>query len=260
MRIVTAAAFSLLVLVSAASSRAAILQYEGSSNVLPDDPSWNWGYEAIPFASATASGGVTTLDTTLSNTIHAGYTTHIPDLSSTSFTHDSSIPLNAATGFEVDFTVKLLSESHASNDRAGFSVIALSNSGPALGIELGFWQDEVWAQNADFTHSSESAMFDTTAALTNYQLEISGNTYTLLANSSPLLTGNLRDYSAFNSGIPTHPHFPYDQPNFLFFGDDTSSAQGSVQISELLVVPEPAAMVLAAIGITMLGVIIAIRR
>ena len=157
MRIVTATAFTLLLLLSAAPSHAAILQYEGSSNVLPDDAEWNWGYANVGSASATASGGVTTLDTTAANATHAGYTTLIPDLLSTGFTHDSSIPLNAATGFEVDFTIKLLSESHTSNDRAGFSVIALSNSGPALGIELAFWTDEIWAQNSDFTHGESSA-------------------------------------------------------------------------------------------------------
>jgi hypothetical protein len=70
---------------------------------------------------------------------------------------------------------------------------------------------------------------------------------------------SLRDYSAFASGIPTHPHFPYDQPNFIFFGDDTSSATASVQIAELVVVPEPAAIVSFSLGATIVGVLGMVR-
>ncbi|MEP7134154.1 MAG: hypothetical protein ABI904_04395 [Chloroflexota bacterium] len=52
-----------------------------------------------------------------------------------------------------------------------------------------------------------------------------GDTYTLTANAIPLLTGPLRDYSAF-TGFPD----PYEAPNFLFLGDNTTSAQARVRL------------------------------
>ena len=52
-----------------------------------------------------------------------------------------------------------------------------------------------------------------------------GDTYTLTANAEPLLTGPLRDYSAF-AGFPD----PYETPNFLFLGDNTTSAQARVRL------------------------------
>jgi len=52
----------------------------------------------------------------------------------------------------LSFTVQVVEEYHADSDkdgdgvgdRAGFSVIALSSD--AQGIEVGFWKDQIWAQ------------------------------------------------------------------------------------------------------------------
>ena len=126
-----------------------------------------------------------------------------------------------------------------------FSVIALSNDASPLGIELGFWTNQVWAQNAGFTHGESTlttnlmSPFDTTASLINYRLEIQGTAYELLANNVEILNGALRDYTSFSGGPPGNPGFPYDQPNFTFFGDDTSSADADVQIASFNVVPVP---------------------
>jgi len=248
----------LAVLCAAAALRAGP-QYDGSSNALPNQAPWHWGYQALnsvppyinPQATAVAANGVTTLDTTSQMTDRAGFATHIP--SPFTYTDPDVMPLDLATGFELDFAVKLLSEDHGSGaDRAGFSVIALSSDASPIGIELGFWTNEVWAQNQGFTHGESSGIFDTTAGLIDYRLDIQGSSYTLFANNSQILTGALRDYSAKG--------FPYTQPNFTFFGDDTGEADAKVQISSFNVVPEPASLGLALEGgtlvLTIFGLIV----
>ena len=148
-----------------------------------------------------------------------------------------TIPLDRIAGFTLNFDLRVDFESHASNDRAGFSVIVVSSD--LRGIELGFWSDEVWAQNwatgDEFTHG-ESTAFDTTASLTTYSLGILDNSYTLSVAGSPLLNGILRDYSA--EGVP------YDVANFVFFGDDTSRARAVVTLGEIAFVPLPTSLVL----------------
>ena len=170
--------------------------------------------------------GSTTLDTTKSgNDTYAGWTSNA-----------ASTPgfpsLSRAAGFQLDFTMQVESESHSSHHRAGFSIIVLSED--ARGIELAFWENEIWIQNDDatgglFTHG-ESASFPTTSGPINYQLVIIGDTYTLTANGTSILNGPLRDYSKFE-GFPD----PYQSPNFLFLGDDTTSAQARIRLSHLSV-------------------------
>ncbi|HLF90911.1 MAG TPA: hypothetical protein VI451_18355, partial [Anaerolineales bacterium] len=104
------------------------------------------------------------------------------------------------------------------------------------GVELAFWEDEIWAQNDSstgglFTHG-EGAAFDTTASLTDYQVMIVGDTYTVTAGTNVILTGAVRDYTDFAGTID-----PYETPNFLFFGDDTTSAQARIHLSYVSVTP-----------------------
>ena len=147
--------------------------------------------------------------------------------------------LDRATGFEIGFTSLVQSESHTSVNRAGFSIVAISND--LKGIELGFWTNQISAQEVGFTFA-ENVGFDTTS-FKNYALQISGNNYNLLANGSSILTGTLRDYSGFG--------FPYNQANFLFLGDDTTSAQGVSKISSVSLIapiPEPTSGVVLVAG------------
>jgi hypothetical protein len=104
--------------------------------------------------------------------------------------------LDRQAGFTLSLTVRVANESHISGNRAGFSLIALSTD--KQGIELGFWQDQVWAQNVGFTRGENSA-FDTSSALVRYDLVVSGSGYALSAGGEPLLNGALRDYSAFGA-------------------------------------------------------------
>lgn len=155
--------------------------------------------------------------------------------------------LDRTKGFELTFSAQVLSENHSSPDRAGFSVILLGSD--LRGIELGFWESEIWAQDAPgFTHGAGLAI-DTTVAR-EYQLRIVGDDFTLLSGTNPPLTGAVQDYSA--SGLP------YSLPNFLFFGDDTSSARASTVLgsivlnSDLSAVPEPSLAGLALLGLGLL--------
>ncbi len=201
--------------------------YDGGLGTLPGEQ----GFAFIDFpagATQTITNGGTLLDTMTDTAIYAGY-----------FGLPEVVPvLDRAAGFTVTFTATLLAETHNNPNRAGFSIIALAddNAGTetAQGIELGFWAGEIWAQDDDrqggslFTHA-EGAAYDT-AQRTRYDLVIITGTYTLYADGAPLFSNRLRDYSNFD-GFPD----PYETPNFLFFGDDTSSAAGRVKLDHIAV-------------------------
>lgn len=138
-----------------------------------------------------------------------------------------------AAGFTLQFTVRIKQETHNNADRAGFSVILLAED--LQGIELAFWPDRIWAQ-ADtplFTHAEE-AVYDTTSDLTVYDLTIMTDTYSLAANGTAVLTGPVRDYTAWEPPIPGAPD-PYETPNLIFLGDDTSSAAAEVWLQNVTI-------------------------
>lgn len=224
-----------------------ILLYDDSTSQKPGDQSWL----AYATFGGTATETIVPTGVTLAtdNAAFAGYSSH----TLLGLPKNPAFPvLNRVTGFALDFELKVNDENHVSPHRAGFSVLLLSSD--SRGIELGFWEDEIWAQSASplFTHA-ESVSFNTTTAEVEYQLAIQGNAYSLFGNSSLLLSGSLRDYSAF--GGP-----PYTLQNFLFLGDNTSSANANVTIGNisLSAVPEPSSLML--IAITFAGVAIVARR
>lgn len=203
--------------------------YDGSLGGLPAAQGhFTYGTNSAQ-AMQSFSNGATTLDTTASNNIAAGY----------GYVGSGGTTFDRTTGYTIHFTVQITSEQHLNNNRAGFSIIALSSDNQ--GIELGFWANQIWAQNYDsttqFTHG-EQASFDTTAALTTYNLTIFGDTYTLQSGGNVVLTGSLRNYSSFCPGIPS-AGCPYAIPNFLFLGDDTTSAQATIVFSFALLTPMP---------------------
>ncbi|MGV0025773.1 choice-of-anchor Y domain-containing protein [Phormidesmis priestleyi] len=217
---------SLALLMSATHSNAATLTlYDGSKNTSLSNQGW---MSSVPGASQTVSAGATTLNTTANNALQAGYARTAP----------SAFTLDRTRGYTLGFNIRLLSETHnGSNDRAGFSVTALGND--KKGVELGFWTDtlkktgSIWAQNDGATKPPRFTRGETTAfnpgkALTRYELSVLGNSYNLFANrnyQTPILTGILRDYSL--EGLP------YSTPNFLFFGDNTTSARASTSIARI---------------------------
>jgi hypothetical protein len=200
--------------------------YDGRLGTTPDHQGWVYLTDPLLGASATqsAAAGATTLDTPAAASDKAGYFGF------------GLATMNRHTGYTVSCTLQLTSESHTSNDRAGLSLIVLSAD--QLGVELGFWSNQIWAQNVGFTHG-ESATFDPTAATVSYALTIAGGT--------PLLSGAVRDYSAFGA--------PYNQSNFLFVGDDTSEAAAKVNLTSVTYssVPEPAPILLLALALAPLA-------
>lgn len=203
--------------------------FDGLLGTNPAAQGWTSG--GIGVFSETQEANAVVFDTTPFNATMAGYS------------WNQSL-LNRNTGAVVRFDVQLLQESHIRVDRAGFSVIALTQD--KKGIELGFWGNRIWAQEQGFTQA-EGVAFDTLSSLTAYTLELQGNAYRLRVGGQPILTGALRDYSGFGA--------PYTVPNFLFLGDDTSSGQGRFRLRQVAVnAPEPAAGVLALLGIGALAV------
>ena len=182
--------------------------YDPSVGTLPN--AQNWSYVSLPIAaSLSVTEGAAQLNTQALSTILAGFSRVAPT------------PLERTPGFSVQFDLKVVAEDHGSRvDRAGVSVTVLSAD--KKGIELGFWTDRIWAQTDApmFTHAEEALW--NTGVTTAYELRLVGDTYTLLANGAPLLTGAVRDYTAFVGTID-----PYETPNFLFFGDNTTSARGT---------------------------------
>lgn len=218
-----------------------LVLYDGSRNTgTPDRQSMLYLTRPTPPAATQSfADGVTTLTTTQKTSDLAGYSDN-PLL----------VPaLNRATGFTLSFTVQLLEENHATSDkngdgigdRAGLSVTLLGSD--HKGIELGFWPDQVWAQqdgpaepppntNTLFTHA-EGAAFDPTADLITYALSIQGDSYMLASGNTPILSGRVRDYSAGGQ--------PYTIGNFLFIGDDSGTADGSIKLSAVSLIINSAA-------------------
>jgi hypothetical protein len=217
MGMLMAAMLLLSPVVSAAlTSAAGTVLYDGSMGTTPDYQGWFY----LPFETAAVQsndGTATLLDTSADNGIQAGY--------SMLTLWPLGLILNRNHGFTISFEVQLLSEAHASNDRAGFSVIVLTSD--LEGIEIGFWEGEIWAQSATplFTHS-EGASFDTTQSHVRYDLAIFADTYNLSADGVTILQGPLRNYSA-------HWHEVYQTENYLFFGDDTTSASALMALASV---------------------------
>jgi len=198
-----------------------LVLYDAASGAIPTAPLMNFTDFPTGAASPAYANGVTIMDTTTS-----GSSTYAGWISNGTTTTEFPI-LDRTAGFQVDFTVQVENESHTNNNRAGFSIIILSDDNQ--GIELALWENEIWAQNDDTTGGlfkhGEGTSFATTAGLIHYQVIVVNDTYSLSANNKPILTGHVRDYSKF-SGFPD----PYETPNFLFLGDDTTSAQSRIRL------------------------------
>ncbi|BAY21387.1 putative Ig [Calothrix sp. NIES-2100] len=215
------ASFALLIGTNAAS--AAVL-YNGSSINSQTPAQQGWLYLAskispVPSAIATING--TILDTSGTNANYAGYFRQSP------------VTLDRSKGYTITFRVQINSESHSSNNRAGFSMIAVSNKlateQQPYGIELGFWENSIWAQNVGFSRG-ENVAYNTKASGKTYKLAVKDSKYKLFVNGvvAPILQGNLRQYIGFTP--PLGNKNPYTIPNLLFLGDNTTSAKAKVTI------------------------------
>ena len=205
-------------LLAGVATSPAQLLYDGALG-LPATQGWSY------FATGgtqTLTGGGAQLDTSAANNIQGGYSLTSPTV------------LNHTNGFTLAFSARVIAEAHANNNRAGFSVILLSDD--KHGIELAFWTNNIFAQSDSplFTHAEETN-FNTAAVFVDYALTLHATNYVLQANGTPILTGPIRDYTAF-------PGFPnvYLNPNFIFLGDDTTSAGGAFNLKKVVLVTAPA--------------------
>lgn len=248
---------SLLVGVSRTNA-ASVTLYDASIGTLPQ----NQGSLAFgnvnrnppylsPVASETLGSGYTSLNSTGDNNIYAGYSNYnfslslspSPSISPSTYVNPSFPTLDRNAGYTISFNVQILSQANDGPNgpnRAGFSVIVLSSD--KQGIEIGFRKTDVFSQSGpNFTvgEINNSPNVSTLlGALSAYNLNISGNTYTLTSNGTNILSGNLRDYTAatgFAGDV-------YRTPNFLFFGDDTTSARADINLGSISINSNTAAV------------------
>lgn len=202
-----------------AAGHAQIL-YDAQPGTLPT--AQGWSFAALPgTARQTHTGSATRLDTRLPWTEVAGYALQ------------PNPPLDRHTGFNLFLRFHLLEAQSTRPERAGFSVIVLDTE--RRGIELGFGAGEVFAQHDQplFTRG-ESADFPFLSGPVEAVLSIRGDRYTLFLHRRPALSGPLRDYTAFQ-GFPD----VYETPNFLFVGDNTTSAAALVDLMHVAQVRPP---------------------
>jgi hypothetical protein len=215
--------------------------YNGALGTLPTAQGWST-LSLGAAGSESMVSGVYQLDTTGAGVVYYGNA------------RISATPLDTATGFTLQFNLKVLAETHTDSSRAGFSVL-VTGADPTRALEIAFWTDHVWTYdyNGGFVHGADVA-FDTTAALHSYTLAIANQQYQLSANGSLLLSGALKDYTPGGA--------PYTTPNFIFFGDDTSRGTSITQMASMTLtpVPEPAALALWLAGLAAVGGTAVFRR
>jgi hypothetical protein len=220
---------SVLVL-AAALPAATIYDVTNAGAPLPGNQGWT---QILFGVSLTAPPPLLTVNSNAANSGQGGFSW-------------TSSTLNAIPGFTLSWSQRTVSQANdGANgpDRSGFSVIVTDSTG-AAGIEIGFWANSVWAQDTAFTRSAtEQTSIDTTL-LRRYDLAITGGGYALSIDNNLAFSGLLRNYNnAF-----------YDVANFIFFGDNTTSARGIFEVGsiELNQVPEPSTLALLAAGLALL--------
>jgi hypothetical protein len=212
-----------LLAVGARGYGATAVLYDAGLGTRPSAQGWTYLADPIFGAAARESfaDGAALLDTTPVVSDKAGWFSNLPPFPR----HSAQPELNAERGFLVSFEMRLGTEQHNTDHRAGFSVIVIAADLSA--IELGFWTNQVWAQSGpDFRHA-ETAELDTATVSKRYDLEIRRGSYRLSLDGAQVLIGELRRYDSFG--------LPYQIPEFLFFGDDTTSAAGRAEVRRITV-------------------------
>lgn len=217
-----------------------ITLYDGALGGTPDQNNPQWLQFNSPIGGTqSASGGVTTLNSSADNNIYAGYSNY--SLSGTPV--NVSFPsLDRNAGYNLSFTVRINSQVNDGTNgpfRAGFSIIALSSDNQ--GIEIGFRNSDIFSQNnSAFNSIGEQAtgVSSLLSSLTTYNLNVSGDNYMLTSGSTTLLSGLLRDYTTatgFGSDV-------YRTSNFLFLGDNTTSARANIDLASASLTTNTAAV------------------
>lgn len=208
---------------------AAVTLYDAALGSLPSAQGWS-SLQLGAAPTQSVAGGAYRLDTTGPGVVYFG--------------NARSASLDTAAGFDLSFSLQVLSEAHTSSNRSGYSMVMVG-ADPTKALEIAFWSDHVWAYDfnaADgFVHGADAA-FDTTQ-VRQYELSVRHSNFTLTGDGALLLAGALRDYTL---GGP-----PYTSPNFLFFGDDSSRGNSVTELGSVTLtpVPEPASAALLVAGL-----------
>jgi Ca2+-binding RTX toxin-like protein len=232
-----AAALSTVTFDSRFINGANVSLYNASLATLPSAQGW-LSFGSGLTGSQTLSTNGTTLDSTALLLDGAGYSNTSP-LAPT-LVNSAHPALTRGVGFSLDLRLRLISESHSSSNRAGFSLSLLDQGATPKGVELGFWSDSIFSQeggSSPFVSIAERVDGVDTSLATTYSLRVVDEIYTLLANNRPLLFGSVKDYSQATLAS-AFPYNPYTTPGFLFLGDNTTRGSASVELGTLrLAVP-----------------------
>jgi hypothetical protein len=224
----------ILMLVAADARASTTTLYTATSGLPPELPQW--------FESS--SGGTPSISVVNSN--YLDFSTSSTTLVQAAFLLLSPAQtLNAASGYDLSFRLQIATESHTSTNRGGFSFIVIG-SNTAQSLELTFWTNDVWAYtyNSGFVHGPDFAL-DTTV-VHDYTLQVLNTNFTLFVDGTAVLSGPLQDYLA--------PTAPYQDPNTIIFGDDTTEASADVHLFNVKfitnVIPEPSPFQFTSIVLT----------
>lgn len=211
----------------------AITLYDAALAALPNAQSWlAYGSSLLanPNPSPSRSSAGTLLSSLPSLAGLAGFSNVaalVPTLVNPGFPS-----LDPSRGFVFHFRLDLQEELHQVDNRAGFSVILLGDGPRPLGIELGFHRDAIFSLLGGATPLQVLGEQVGGLALNrpvDFSLRILDQSYYLLADNRLLLSGALQDYTAARVN-PLLPFNPYTLPNFLFLGDNTTSAGSRVEL------------------------------
>ncbi len=150
------------------------------------------------------------IDTIASNTTRYGYV--IKD-----------VAMDRTQGVNLDFTIRIYDSTVEYYHRGPFSIHI--NTSDKMGLELYFRADEIFSTNTDFFRRV-SASYVTTGFV-DYNLYISGDSFTLSANSTVILTDTLVNF-------PDDSIYFHDYPR-ISFGDGSAVASGIIDIASLSV-------------------------
>ena len=265
---------ALAALPAAAATQVMYTSVAGVAGTLPDAQGWlDKGLIGMS-ATVTSQGTSVAPDLSLISGAYGGYSNRFatilslapPDIGAGALVNNAFPTLDRNAGFSLTLGFQVISESHPppGSDRGGFSITLIGSD--LMGIAVGFQNDRIFVHNDDPTLSAGEnvstlgggvgAGYVTRAFSSNlWNLAVNGNTYALTQGGDTVLTGALRNYGAY-SGVGQSA---YRTPNFLFFGDNTSSSVASFLVDSAAIsaapVPEPSGYAMMLAGFALVGVI-----
>jgi hypothetical protein len=236
----------------------AVTLYDGTLGGTPNSGSYLNFFSIPTLPAPISSGNGVTLNTSFNEGIYAGYSNYNANLVGNTVSVGGLVNplfpvLNSTVGYTLSFTMQINSQTNTGPNglnRAGFSALILDNN--KKGIEIGFRNSDIFAQpdasfNSILPSEQKTGLGGLNGILANpttYDLTVLGNNYTLSTGGNTLISGLLRDYTGAQGAYAPI----YNTANFLFLGDDTISAGASVNIQNITLntnaaaVPEPSSL------------------